>query len=445
MFSRNQLSLLLLYLVLVNIANADSSYLLEQEIAFDDQAHSSKFETILKHELNHDISEDWQLTMINRLRFDLANELGPLNERAENYGSLNGSIWSGNDGNLEIRELFVDGEIGESYWRIGKQQVVWGQADGLKVLDKVNPQSFREFILDDFEDSRIPLWMLNVEFALNDNENLQLLWIPDHTYNELAQAATKFVMTSELLIPSLSDLVNVTSFKQLRPNSPINDSEFGVRYSNFYQGWDLTANYLYHFHDNPVVFQSLASGGLNLRSQYKRNHLAGLTASNAFGDFSFRAEVGYNSDTYQYTQANKLLITSLGMDLIDNGTFKSAELASVFGIDWQGLEDSLISLQWFQSYLLDYESNRNIIRDKQNNVASFLFKRTFNNETITFDLLALHGFNDSDGSLQVKLSYQLESNVNLWVGSDIFYGDSSGLFGQFSKQDQITLGWQLGF
>jgi len=436
--------LLMLNVTMVGFASGESSYLLEQELAFDDSDSVSKFELQIEQELNLAISENWQFTMINRLRFDPASDIGPANERGGNYSGYNGPVYGGRDGSVDIREAFLDGQIGDSYWRIGKQQVVWGQADGLKVLDVINPQSFREFILDDFESSRIPLWMLNVEFSLSDTENLQLLWIPDSTYNDLAETDSEFSVTSELLLPSLPEQINVSGFVQQRPNAVFGDSEFGVRYSNFHRGWDLSANYFYHFHDNPVVYQELNPNGIQLHSQYKRNHLTGLTASKAFGSFTFRGEVGYNDKTYHFTESNKLAVTPTELILVDDGIFESAEVASVFGLDWQGLEDSFISLQWFQSYLVGYEEDRNIVRDESNNVTSFLFQRTFNNEAFTFDFLALHGFNYQDGSVQMKLTYQLESNINIWVGTDLFYGDSAGLFGQFDKHDRIILGWQWG-
>ncbi len=44
----------------------------------------------------------------------------------------------------------MEADWGKSYFTFGKQQVVWDKADVLKVLDVVNPQSFRELILEDF-------------------------------------------------------------------------------------------------------------------------------------------------------------------------------------------------------------------------------------------------------------------------------------------------------
>ncbi|MEJ2394690.1 MAG: RNA polymerase-associated protein rapA, partial [Candidatus Thiodiazotropha sp.] len=58
---------------------------------------------------------------------------------------------------------------------MGKQQVVWGTADGIKLLDIINPTDFRELNQNSMEDSRIPIWMINAEKNIGDNSNLQLI------------------------------------------------------------------------------------------------------------------------------------------------------------------------------------------------------------------------------------------------------------------------------
>ncbi|MCB1878304.1 MAG: RNA polymerase-associated protein rapA [Chromatiales bacterium] len=79
-----------------------------------------------------------------------------------------------------LRELYVDYplEVGEDRTidlRLGKQQVVWGTADGIKLLDIINPTDFREFNQNTFEDSRIPVWMINAETAVGDTGNVQFI------------------------------------------------------------------------------------------------------------------------------------------------------------------------------------------------------------------------------------------------------------------------------
>ncbi|MGB5669130.1 MAG: DUF1302 family protein, partial [Sedimenticolaceae bacterium] len=59
-----------------------------------------------------------------------------------------------------LRELYVDTSAGDWDFRIGKQQVVWGTADGIKLLDIINPTDYRELNQNGVEDARIPVWMV---------------------------------------------------------------------------------------------------------------------------------------------------------------------------------------------------------------------------------------------------------------------------------------------
>ena len=74
-----------------------------------------------------------------------------------------------------LRELYVDTNSFGWDFRVGKQQVVWGTADGIKLLDIVNPTDFRELNQNAFEDSRIPIWMINAERYIGDRGNIQLI------------------------------------------------------------------------------------------------------------------------------------------------------------------------------------------------------------------------------------------------------------------------------
>ncbi|MCU7914447.1 MAG: RNA polymerase-associated protein rapA [Candidatus Thiodiazotropha sp. (ex Gloverina cf. vestifex)] len=74
-----------------------------------------------------------------------------------------------------LRELYLDTNAWGWDFRLGKQQVVWGTADGIKLLDIINPTDFRELNQNAMEDSRIPIWMINAERNIGDNSNVQLI------------------------------------------------------------------------------------------------------------------------------------------------------------------------------------------------------------------------------------------------------------------------------
>ena len=74
-----------------------------------------------------------------------------------------------------LRELYVDTKAGDWDVRIGKQQVVWGTADGMKLLDIINPTDFREMNQNTMAEARIPVWMVNAERYLDNGANVQVV------------------------------------------------------------------------------------------------------------------------------------------------------------------------------------------------------------------------------------------------------------------------------
>jgi hypothetical protein len=74
-----------------------------------------------------------------------------------------------------LREAYIDTEVKDFSIRAGKQQVVWGTADGMKLLDVINPTDYSEMAQNQMEDSRIPVWMLNAEKDTADGGSLQFI------------------------------------------------------------------------------------------------------------------------------------------------------------------------------------------------------------------------------------------------------------------------------
>jgi uncharacterized protein DUF1302/AMIN domain-containing protein len=408
----------------------------QQEWAIANKGGNQKFEAIVEPRFDVRLPEGAKLTAIGRLRLDAMGDLGPGAYRPFNYSAVNGPWYNDDKGGIELREFYIDWKLGNTFLRLGKQQVVWGEADGVKVLDVVNPQSFREFILDDFDDSRIPLWMINTELPLGKEGSLQLLWIPDTTYHELAEPGTPYELTSPLLVPQKPVEIDYIALEPDKPDDPIGDSDLGARYRSFYAGWDISLNYFYSYADLPVPFQQLqfAEDGpvAVLDPAYKRNHLVGGTASSAFGEFSLRTEVAWSSDRW-FTSS----------DVASGGVEKSGELGSVVGVDWQRSTSSLVSAQWFYSRATDYRSTMERGRTEQ--MVSLLLQQGFVNETWEVRAIALHSLDYNDYLYQLKLKYWFASELELYFGADIFDGKSSGFFGQFNNVDRIVTGFQYGF
>ena len=90
--------------------------------------------------------EDYDFMLLrNRLRFDASFDQGPLT----GYLSLdvkNDRLNLGIESEITLREAYVDLYFNRADFRIGKQQVVWGKADGLFINDIVCPLDMRMFL-----------------------------------------------------------------------------------------------------------------------------------------------------------------------------------------------------------------------------------------------------------------------------------------------------------
>ena len=86
-----------------------------------------------------------------------------------------------------LREFYIDATRtldngDELNVRLGRQQVVWGRTDLFRVLDVLNPVDYsRHSIYDELEDTRIPMWMLQMERRMGptggfDDLNASVVW-----------------------------------------------------------------------------------------------------------------------------------------------------------------------------------------------------------------------------------------------------------------------------
>src|SRR6266852_1035103 len=93
---------------------------------------------------------------------------------------------------LELREAVLSLSRGDLDLRLGRQQIVWGEAISTFVTDVVNPKDFREFVLPEFSEIRIPIWALAFTYRLRQGLNFEGVWTPDTLHNKLPKAGAEF-------------------------------------------------------------------------------------------------------------------------------------------------------------------------------------------------------------------------------------------------------------
>ncbi len=401
-----------------------------------DNGDSQSLRLSLTPEIDADFNNGWSFKSSLRLQAEAINGLQINDINRGNYSDYSKPALLSRELELELREFYIQGEIGTTFLSVGKQQIIWGKADGLKVLDIVNPQSFREFILDDFDNSRIPLWTVNIEFPIAEWD-FQFLWIPDQSYHALPKQHATFAFSSPELVPALPPGVQVNVEQPRRPNNIFLDSDVGLRASTFWQGWDITFNYLYQYNNLPVLNQQVTlSKGIPtviITPEYKRTHVFGTTFSNAFADWVIRGEIGYFTDHFFISKT----------PFQNQGMVNSPELHYVLGVDWNAPWNILLSMQLIQSWVI--RDADKITRDKLDTTFTGLIRRNFLYDSLIAEILLIANTNNGDGIIRPKIIYEWQDNINTWIGADIFYGDKQGIFGQFNQNSRIAIGIEASY
>ncbi len=226
-----------------------------------------KFENSIDLYVNQGFSEDTSLHAQLNLVYDTEGTDGYKGHGPDTQNDI-------------LRELYVDTIFGPMELRIGKQQVVWGTADGIKLLDIVNPTDWREFVQNTMEDARIPVWMIKAETEVGDNGSAQLLVIQRREnavpgLNASGDMGQPFKMYG---VDSITGKVN--GFLNIAPALGAVANTFHTASGNNLQPFNTST--VQEFVDNGVpAFQALFGGAtsaaaLNTTAQGTNNNITNL-------------------------------------------------------------------------------------------------------------------------------------------------------------------------
>lgn len=337
----------------------------------------------------------------------------------------------------ELYEAYLDLNVaGQHDLRLGKQQIVWGQADGIKVLDVVNPQSYREFVLPDYADSRIPLWSARLQLNLEAGA-LEFVWLPDITHHRLAPIDSPYAFRSPLVAPPRPSGIPVQFEPLEEPDDPWRDGDAGIRFSALIGDWDVAFSYFYHYLDSPAyrrelpVFSDTPESPVTVRGAFLRDHLFGIAASRAFGALTLRTELGYHDTSFFYTR--QVTPANAGVNI-------QHETAAVIGLDWDAAAGLWLSAQSVVSVIS--HTDEPLYRDRIERSWTWVTRYDLLHDSLRLENTVLWNQNRKDGVLRPGLRYQIDDVWSLRLGYDRFWGNAEGLYGEFKEQDRWLLQWE---
>jgi len=360
-----------------------------------------------------------------------------------------------------IRQAYLDIYTDRLDIRAGKQQVVWGTTDGVRILDMVNPLDYREWTLGDFPEMRIPLWMINLEGEIATNSHVQVLLIPDYQPNYYAPAGSPYALRTVVsgAEAAAQPFVTVTTIDE-KPEHTFENMKFGIRWRNVIEGGILTGleytlNYL-HTYDFASSAYTRTEVNINpfgppdiqvkLTRRAEQIEVLGCSFSKSItegilGDFgkgwTLRGEFAHvGNGAMNYGTDNNIV-----------GTVDVDQFNYAFGFDKVFLTDLQFSLQFIQmiaskredfdqsQYTLLFGPTRGPL-DKIENIITLMLSKDFMHERLKPQVLIIYT-DDNDWRISPAVSFELNDQWMFETGLHIFEGRPQHLNGQFDKVDQI--------
>jgi hypothetical protein len=385
---------------------------------------SSEASLTLLPRLGASFSNSLWLEASARIRIDAADELEPKEPRYDTY-SVASAPWTFNDeGSAELRDFYLNWSIGNSQLRLGKQQIVWGSLDGVKVLDQMNPQSFREFILADFEDSRINLWSAYLDTRIA-GWRTELVWTPDTTGHDIPESRAWFEFQAPRFRYGAEPGSPLPEITTDLPTSVIEDATYGLRLSRQFGSFDLRLQAQSGLDYEPLGRVKAASSGVVLEQYYQRREVYGLSFEGALGGIVLRGETAYQPQRDFNTR------TEFGLD-----SNEADQWTAALAMDIDGPWNTFINAQYVYDSV--FNESESLVRPSNDHIATVFLRRSFAYDALIAELRWYGTLDEGDGLGRASLSWILTDSITVDLGGDVFWGNDNGLFGQFADRDRVS-------
>ena len=374
-------------------------------------------------EWSDSIGDDVETTLSFRIESALSDTgLGT----TSSFSSLSKPLVGGDEFRISINEAYLTFVSEDVDVILGKQEIAWGSIDGVRVTDTVNPKRLTEFLAREPRPDRIPIWAARIK-ARFGKFDLDVVGAPDPTVNQLPNPGDAFFPTAPRLLgglPATGPLPPIVSDDRSRLFA---DGTLAARLSLRLTGLDLRISAVTSAdHDGVPRFD-----GQIVELLHPRRHSYGIEAVRQSGPLVLRFGAAWTPDA-----------TFVVAGTFASQTTQADRIVAGAAADLQGPFDSFMNVQLIVDHVASAVS---IVRPDTDVFTSVRIQKDFADDQFALQLEAIVSLTDQDALLRAKLKRRVTDNIATFVGSDIFIGPASGLFGQYEDQSRLRAGIEFAF
>ncbi len=310
---------------------------------------------------------------------------------------------------FEITEAYVQGSLTDKLdIKLGRQIVVWGKSDNIRVTDILNPLDNREPGLVDIRDLRLPVTMSKVDYYLG-HWNLSAIISHELRFHKVPVFGNDFYQAPG---PAPSEQEYSVAW---------DNQEFALAANGIFQGWDLSF-YGGSFFDDQAHLEITGSGPA---LSHSRIGMLGSALNIARGNWLIKAEAAY-LDGLEYS--------------IDVG--KKNRLDALLGAEYQGLSETVISLELVNRHILafDYRLEEAPVYERQDDFQYVLriSRDLYNDKLQLTALFSTYGITGNGGAFQrLSAVYDWTDEITMTAGLITYQDGDKALFQDIGDNDRL--------
>lgn len=305
---------------------------------------------------------------------------------------------------VELFDIFVEGKITETLdYKVGRQVVVWGRSDTIRVTDILNPLDNRRPGMIDIEDLRLPVTMVKLDYFIGD-------W----RVTPIAILEQRFSKN-----PPFGADFNPIPFP-VPDDEDYSDMSYALSIGAEFSGWDVNF-YAARVRDDAGYIDFTAQPVI----KHEKVNMFGTALNVLSGSWLFKTEIAHFTGLKYTTTADE--------------SFKRTD--GLIGAEYNGIAETLISYDFVTRHIHNYDQRLLAEKDPLNKYDyqhAFRVSSDFMNATLTANyLISLYGKKLDEGGFQrAWVKYELGEGINTNIGIVDYIGGSV-LFDTVSDNDMI--------
>ena len=330
---------------------------------------------------------------------------------------------------IDIREAYVNIYAGKFDFRLGKQIVVWGRADGFNPTNNITPQDFTVFS-PEADDSRLGNFLIRSKFHINTKLELEAIWIPHYKASVLPLG----------IMPLPEGLLFEES---IYPNSNLANSGFAGKFNFVFPKIDGSVSYFNGYNPMPglefgmPVLQADSTFVSSISTIAYKQQVIGADFSTTIGSYGLRGELAYRIPENDYEEKayvpNPDIQYVLGFDKSIGDFSLIAQYIGRYVINFINLEMPSDS-----AMMMNYESNNynRLFAGQTNEVIHSVSIRPALNlfyDILTIETFGMYNMTTEELLLVPRITYSISDNLKLSIGGNYYYGKENSLYDLMSN------------